>query len=157
MVHIPADGDAGQPYPFGDLLAGEGALPVPGEKLPDEGQGSAAEPLAQLTLGLLAPLIALEQAVDDPLVQPRLPLGQQGLQLEELVHGLAEAGKLKGLDQIVQHPAAQQGPDDVRVAGRGHHNDGGGLAQTVQGVDKLQAGHGRGVVVQDNKVGLLVL
>ena len=97
MVHIAADGDAGQPYPFGDLLAGEGALPVPGEKLPDEGQGSAAEPLAQLTLGLLAPLIALEQAVDDPLVQPRLPLGQQVFSWRNLSMAWRKRANSKGL------------------------------------------------------------
>ena len=81
-------------------------------------------------------------------------LGQQALPLEKAVHGLAEPGQDKGLDEIVQHPPLEQGLNDVRVVGRGDGDDGGGGArQGQQPIQKLLAVHLGGVVVQNDQVG----
>ena len=156
VADIAAHGDAGQVDLGGDLLAGKALPRVGGQKLPDHGQGGQVQPLAQLG-GRGRGLGQLDEPVNGLLVHPGGVLGQQALPLEKAVHGLAEPGQDKGLDEIVQHPPLKQGLDDVRVVGGGDGNDGGGGAgQGQQPVQKLLAVHLGGIVIQNDQIGPVV-
>ena len=155
IVHIPANGDAAQVHLLGDLFAGKAAGFVVLPEFAHLFQCGVVQPLAQLLLAAPAPAVFAQQAVNGVLVQRGL-LTRHLIHLQKTIQCLLEARKFKGLYQIVHHAPRKHPAHDLGIIGRGNGDHRRGHAAAVQLIHKFLAGHGRGVVVQNDQVSLLI-
>ena len=68
-----------------------------------------------------------------------------------------ETRVFKRFYKIVNHTAGQKLYDDIRVAGRGHHDDGRGFTGCMKPVDEFGAVHQRGIVIKNNQIDIFII
>ena len=93
-----------------------------------------------------------QQPVDGGLIQVGPGVFQVFAGIGEFIQRRPKPGVFKGLYQVIDHAAVQQGFYNVRVVGRGHHDHGRRFAGGMEGVEKFASVHRRHIIIQDDQI-----